>query len=142
MNDLIKKYSKEAIAAVLLLLTYFPTILWMWDRWFAKDSYYSHGILIPFVSGYLIWQRKEQLMKVQLKPSAWGMRLIVLGVGIHLLSSLFRVYFTSGFSILITLVGIILNFYGSEVLRLIAFPVAFLFFMVPLPLFIITNMSF
>ena len=39
----------------------------MWDRWFSRDSYYSHGILIPFVSIYLIWQRREELLKIKPK---------------------------------------------------------------------------
>jgi len=136
------KYSKQLFAGVIFLLTYIPTLIWMWDRWFAADSYYSHGILIPFVTGFLIWQKKEELAAVKIKPSPWGMPLIVGGLGIHVLSSLFRVYFTSGFSMLVVLIGLILYFYGSKFLKVILFPVLFLIFMFPVPLVVIRNISF
>ena len=49
---------KRIFAAVVFLVSYVPTFIWMWDRWFARDSYYSHGILIPFVTAVLIWQKR------------------------------------------------------------------------------------
>jgi len=137
-----KKHTKELLAAAIFLLTYTPTLIWMSDRWFADDSYYSHGILIPFVTGFLIWQKKDILAKITITSSRWGMPLIVTGIVIHLVSSLFRVYFTSGFSMLIVLIGMILHFYGRKVLKEILFPVLFLVFMLPVPLVVIRNISF
>ena len=142
MNKIFKQYYQEMTVAALLLLTYLPTFLWMWDRWFAKDSYYSHGVLIPFVSGYLIWQKKEEILARPFVSSRWGMPLVISGIVLHLISSLLRVYFSSGFAFLLTLIGLILYFFGSRVLRIIAFPVFFIVFMIPLPLVIITNISF
>ncbi len=142
MVQRLKKYSAELIVGVLFLLTYFPTLIWMWDRWFARDSYYSHGILVPFVSAFLVWQQREELAGTPRKPSVWGWRLIVLGLLIHIASSLVRVYFTSGFSMLIVLCGLILHFYGKDVLSKVYFPVGFLFFMMPMPLLVIVNISF
>lgn len=136
------QYPREITVAYLFLLAYFPVLLWMWDRWFSPDSYYSHGILIPFVVGYLIWQKKEILRECRREPSVWGLRLVVLGLLIHLASSLVRVYFTSAFSMLIVLVGIILYFFGPRFLRQILFPIGFLFFMIPLPLLLVVSLSF
>jgi exosortase len=140
--NLAKKHLPELIVGSLFLLSYLPTFLWMGDRWFAKDSYYSHGILVPFVTGYLIWQRRKDLARTSKKSSALAVPLVISGVLIHLGSSIFRVYFTSAFSILIVLAGIILHFYGVKILRKIVFPLSFLFFMMPLPLIVIVNISF
>ena len=142
MTNLIKQHSKPLMAAVIFLLAYVPTFMWMWTRWWARDSYYSHGILIPFVTIFLIWQIKDELKAVPRQESPWAVWLIGLGIGIHLLSSLFRVYFTSGFSMLIVLVGLILYFYGWAVLKKILFPIFFLVFMLPLPEVLIINISF
>lgn len=139
---LIKNNMKELAAAVLFFLTYTPTFIWMWDRWFASDSYYSHGILVPLVSAYLIWLTREDLAKVTPQRSAWGVPITVIGITLHLLSSLFRIYFTSAFSMFIVLIGLILYFYGIKILRKIAFPVFFLLFMIPVPLILIKNVSF
>ena len=142
MNIFIKNNFKQLSISAIFLLTYTPTLIWMWDRWFARDSYYSHGILIPFVVGYLIWQERESLKKIKLKESRWAIPLIILGILIHILSALFRIYFTSGYSMIIVLIGLILYFYGSAVLSKIWFPVCFLVFMIPFPEVVITNISF
>lgn len=130
------------IVGVFVLLIYVPSFLWMWDRWFARDSYYSHGVLIPFVTAFLIWQKRDILRKIQPKISPWGLRIFFIGIAIHLLSAFFRVYFSSGFSMIIVLFGLILHFYGSKVLKELLFPISFLFFMVPLPMVVITGLSF
>ena len=140
--SLLKNNIKEILTFLVFILAYVPTLLWMWERWFVRDSYYSHGILIPFVSLFLIWQNREELMALEKKESRWGLRLIIVGLFIHLISAAFRIYFTSGFSMIIVLIGIILHFWGSEIFRKITFPVAFLCFMIPLPMVIIANLSF
>lgn len=133
---------KILIVSSLFILTYVPTLFWMWDRWFARDSDYTHGIFIPFVSAFLIWQRREELAAIPPQSSTMGLPLIVLGLFFHIFSSLFRVYFSSGFSMLITLVGIILYFWGNEFLKKIIFPAFFLIFMIPVPLVVVTDISF
>ncbi len=132
----------EFLLAGIFILTYIPTLLWMWDRWFARDSYYSHGVLVPFVSGFLIWQMRKELSEIRPKPSPWGVPLIIVGLIVHLASSLFRIYFTSGFSMLVVLTGLVLFIYGSKIFKKILFPICFLIFMIPVPLVVITNISF
>ncbi len=138
----IKKSPTELLLAGLFLLTYIPTFLWMWDRWFARDSYYSHGILIPFVSGFLVWQMRAELAAIHPKRSPWGLPLIIIGLCVHLMSSLLRIYFTSGLSMLVVLSGLVLFFYGSQTLKKITFPVGFLIFMIPVPMVVVANISF
>lgn len=142
MNAFIKKNTPPLTAFALLIITYVPTLAWMKIRWFASDSYYSHGILIPFVVGYLIWSKRDALSKITPVRHSLGIPLILTGLTIHVISSVLRVYFTSGFSMLITLTGIILHFYGLAFLKAIAFPMFFLVFMVPLPEVVIVNISF
>jgi exosortase len=138
----IKKYHDEFTVALLLLVTYIPTFIWMWDRWFARDSYYSHGILIPFVSAYLIWNQKEGIQRIIPSSSPWGLRVFLAGVVLHLISAIFHVYFTSGFSMIVMLIGLILHFLGKEILLKVLFPVLFLIFMIPLPMVLVANISF
>lgn len=142
MKSIFKKYPLEISTAGVLFLAYVPVFLWMWDRWFAIDSYYSHGILVPFVSGYLLWQKRGDLSRIARRPSRWGVPLVISGALIYALSSIFRIYFSSAFSLLLVLAGLVLHFYGKEFFRAILFPFGFLFFMMPLPLFIIVNLSF
>lgn len=137
-----KEHHKPLIAALVFLLAYIPAILSMWDRWFARDSYYSHGILIPFVSVYLIWQKREELAKTARECSRWGALFIGVGLLGYLTSAVFRVNFTASFSMLFVIYGLILHFYGARILRIIIFPVSFFFFMLPLPSVLIVKISF
>lgn len=142
MKTKLKSHTAELVLAGMFILTYIPTLLWMWDRWFARDSYYSHGVLIPFVSGFLVWQIRDELAAIKPGRSPWGMPLIIAGLLIHVISSLFRVYFTSGFSMIIVLTGAILFLYGTAAFKKVVFPLGFLVFMMPIPLVVIANISF
>ena len=142
MNGAVLNNARPICAGIMFLLAYVPTMIWMWDRWFAVDSYYSHGILIPFVSIYLIVQKKEDLAKAKRARSGWGLPLIIAGMLAHMFGALMRVYFISGFSMLLVLVGLILFFYGATVFKHIKFPVLFLAFMIPVPMVLVTNISF
>ncbi len=137
-----KKYKREILVVILLLAAFMPTILWMWERWFAPGSYYSHGILIPLVSLFLIWQKKDVIKKLPKNSSPWGLRLFVLGIIIYWASAVLQVYFTSAFSMLIVLAGLILYFYGEKTFKEIMFPFLFLIFMVPLPLIVVATITF
>ncbi|MFT5387100.1 MAG: exosortase [Lysobacterales bacterium] len=142
MKNILKRNSGILLATVVMLCAYMPTLQWMWDRWMSRDSYYSHGPLIPFVTIYLIWQLKDELIKIERKESKWALGLIIAGVGLHLVSAVLRIYFSSAYAMLLVFVGIILYFYGTEIFKKIAFPVLFLAFMLPLPEVVIINVSF
>ena len=132
-----KKWVSLGIMVLLLSFAYFPTIVWMVDRWSAKDSYYGHGFLILPVTLYLLWRKKDELAAIRPSPSLWGLMCLLTGLVIHLVSAIIKVYFTSAFSILLSVAGLVLFLWGKRMLRAVAFPVAFLFFMVPFPLVVI-----
>ena len=127
---------------ILTILTYIPTILWMVDRWGSRDSYYSHGYLVPFVSAFIVWQMRGKLGKLKAEPSNLGWAFFIGGMAIHLLSAVWRVYFSSGFSLIIVLIGLVLLFLGKSYLKQLLFPILFLVSMIPLPLVAIAQISF
>ena len=124
------------------IYAYHETFLWLYERYTNPDSHYSHGFLIPFVSAYLIWNKKDQLRQVIPSSSRAGLILMILSLLIHVGSVWTHIFFTSGFSILLLLAGFSLYFYGAEFTRKIAFPLWFLAFMFPLPMRAISAISF
>ncbi|MBI5116955.1 exosortase/archaeosortase family protein [Candidatus Poribacteria bacterium] len=122
-----------ALALALLGAAYWSTFVWLWERAMAPDSYYSHALLIPFISAYLIWRRRERLREFQWESSLMGLVLILFALAAHLLSVLLDVYFTSGFSILALVFGLSLYLFGYRITRELLFPLGFLVFMFPLP---------
>ena len=138
----IHDYTKLITLAVLTIIAYIPTFIWMFNRWNSKDSYYSHGFLVPFVSIFLVWLMKERLAETKIEPSNLGWFFFSSGILIHSISALWRIYFSSGFSLILVIVGLILLFFGKKFLKQLLFPIGFLLFMIPLPLVAVANISF
>lgn len=132
---------KFVVSTALLLAAYIPTFIWMWDRWMAKESYYGHGILIPLVSLYFVWQRRELLRKAKVSSQMKGLFIVALGLFVHIICALLKVYFLSGFSFIFVLYGLVLFFFGKEVASHLIFPIFFLLAMIPLPLVLIGNLT-
>lgn len=116
----------------LLAALYWPIVGEMvWDWW--DDPNYSHGFLVPFFSGYLIWQKRSELAALAPQPSWFGLIVLAGGLLALIVGDFAAEYFTIRSSLIIVLVGLVLFHFGFAVLKMISFPLAFLFFMVPLP---------
>ena len=126
----------------LLLLVYAPVIVGLTVEWYA-DSNYSHGFLVPFISGYLIW-RKRARVKELIDPAGdtAGLALILVGMALFVLSNAAAEYFTLRLSLLITLVGLIWYLLGRRVVREAWFELLFLLFMIPWPYVIYYSATF
>ena len=139
--------SKNLIPCILLftllfVVGYYDTLSWMLDRYLSPDSYYSHGFFIPIVTGYLIWLKRDELKRIEIRTSWAGFALVILAALLHLFGTVVYIFSISGFSIWILLVGCCLFIYGWARTREIIFPLLFLFFMFPAPLAIISKISF
>lgn len=127
--------------ALLFTFTYMSTLRWMYDRFTIVDTYYSHGFLVPFIAGFLIWQKKDRLEKIPIVYSWWGLVFILIALLLHFLSTILYVFFTSGFSILLLVFGISMFVFGWERSKEVLFPLLFLIFMIPLPSSLINVVS-
>lgn len=129
----------------------------MWMRWFPSwkrshlsvydrlvegQSYYTHGPLIPAVS-FLIIILLIRHVKIAIRPSRRvGWIVLVSSLLFHLVACLARVNFASGFALIGVLIGLVLVLWGANALRQLWFPIAMLFFMVPLPEVTIARLNF
>jgi exosortase len=112
---------------------YFNTLQWLIVSWLNND-YYSHGLLVPIVSGYIIWNMRSELENIGKKQSQVGLIVFISGIIMYGVSSLVNIHFISGISLIITIFGLILYLYGFELINKIKFPLLFLIFMIPLPI--------
>jgi len=113
----------------------------MWGRWSARDSYYSHGSLVPLISAFLIYRKRDVLGQIPVKHDTAGLYIFIFGILLQIFSAFWRVHFISGFSMPLALIGIVIYLYGFDIFKAIAFPMLFLFFMVPVPLVVISELS-
>lgn len=130
------------ILSLLSIVAYHITFQWMYDRYMVSDSYYSHGFLVPFVSAFLIWQKRDFLKSLPQQKNWTGLIIIVFALSLHILGIALYIFSVSGFSIFFFIIGLSLFFAGKEITKSIIFPLLFLIFMFPLPQAIISSFSF
>lgn len=119
------------LVLVLLLVLYRQTALGMAAIWSVSDTY-AHGYVVPFISAWLVWRIRARLAPIQPKPAplAW---LLMLGVAAFwLLGDLVAVNASTHLALVALVVLSVPAVLGFALARAITFPLAFLFFAVPI----------
>jgi EpsI family protein len=93
---------------------------------------FSYGFAVPLISAYLMWLKAGELREAPKKPDYWlAVPVAFVGVLSLAIGTVGALRGLQGVSLVITLAGLVLLLYGSKVLRIIAFPLAYLLLMVP-----------
>jgi exosortase D (VPLPA-CTERM-specific) len=130
------------ILLALLVILYFgfeKALLFMFDQWRMEE--FSHGYLIPFISGYLVWQRRHALRCTVFNGSWSGLAVVALGIGLDLVGRLTSIFAVQHIALLVVITGLVLAVTGWQGLRILRAPLAILVFMIPLPEFILYPLS-
>jgi len=130
-----------------VLLAAFVVYFWNWiltqhlHSWGNHD--WSHAYLVPVISLYLIWQRRYELAR--LTPTTYwpGLAPMVLG----LMSYPFFIvgvpnHMGQGYSMILTLFGMVLVLLGPGMMRHLFLPIAYLVFMVTISEMIMIKITF
>lgn len=120
------------ILAILLGAVYWKILRALAIQWW-DDANYSHGFLVPLFSLYLVWQQRMVLGSLPRSGSLLGIPVILAGIVALILGDLGAENFLMRSSLVVIIAGLILFHLGTPVFRAVLFPLAFLFFMVPLP---------
>ncbi len=128
------KIASTGLIGILLLALFYPTLTWLVGEWLG-NAYYSHGPLVPLVSAFLAWRLwvKWPPEQRQIKPATSGLLPLSVGLSAYLVALLQRAYFVASLAMIVIIVGLVWYLLGTAALRRFAFPIGFLFFMVPLP---------
>ena len=130
-----------AVLAVLLGALYYAILYKMGVQWY-DDPDYSHGFLIPLMAAYFAWERRERLLTLPAQPSRAGIGLLGVGLLMLIIGSVGAELYLQRTSLIVVLAGLVLLLLGREAVRMLAFPIAFLLFMVPLPAIVVNLVSF
>ena len=128
---------------MILLLAAFGQPLLALANYAAHSALHSHILLIPFVSAYLLYIRRDQLPRRYVADLPLGIVLLAGGLGVLLFTywlnfagrapadNYYLVLLTLSFLCCLAAGGFF--FFGRDWMRAAAFPLAYLIFMVPMP---------
>lgn len=122
------------IALIFLLLTW-PVWRWLWQEWMG-NQYYSHGLLIPVVTLFLVVQRMRNDRTFVWQPgqnSLLGLAFLVVSLLAFLYTLNTKAYYLSTFAMIAIAASLVWILGGGTALEKLKFPLIYLAFMAPLP---------
>jgi exosortase D (VPLPA-CTERM-specific) len=123
-----------------VLWLYWPALTLLFQTLIGSDDF-SYGLLIPPVSFYIAYLKWPQIRRQLWHPSWTGLLVIALGLLLYILGNLAADVYSPQFSFLIVLTGMIVLMGGWRLVRLLIFPLALLLLTIPLPGFVIAQLT-
>jgi exosortase D (VPLPA-CTERM-specific) len=128
------------IAALLAVVAFRGALIELVSRWTTQDEY-SHGFLVPLVTAWLFWIRRDALLASVDRPAWTGTLFLLLAMLMHVIGQLSAIFIFSQLAFIIALLGIMLALGGFQLFKAAFVPITFLVFAIPLPYFIDASLS-
>ncbi len=129
------------VAIALTFTVFGPILYYMVIHWKDVDDY-SHGFLIAPLAIYFAWERRRKVSRAPFEPSWWGVAPLALGALSLMIGRMGVELMAMRVSFILTLIGLTLLLLGPRIFRVLAFPLLFLFLMVPLPQSLVNVIAF
>lgn len=137
--------TRDIILSILILIMvivlYSPILPGLYHDWFKYNNN-SHGILVPFISGYLLWKARKRIPWEDMSTSWIGFGIALVSIVIYVSGYAGGILVLPRLMLVSTIIGLVIFNWGTRIFSVIAFPLLFLFFMVPVPLSIESIVSF
>lgn len=116
---------------ILLLLAYRETATTMVGIWWRSETF-AHAFVVPPIVLWLVWRKRAELARIEPVPVPWLALALALLAGLWWLGDLVSVNAVTQLALTAMLVAGVPVLLGWQVARTLMFPLAFLFFAVPI----------
>lgn len=127
-------------ALVLVTIAFWGGVAELVSRW-DKQEEYSHGYLLPFLTLYFIWQKKNNIRQSEFTPSWWGFVLIIIALIIFVIGEVSALFILTQYALIMVFVGLALGVMGWPACKPVLIPIFLLVFAIPLPYFLEASLS-
>jgi exosortase len=125
-------WAAAAAISIAFIWSYWFIISDLWNIWKQNDEY-SSGLLVPFIAGYILWLKRKSLREVVIKPSLWGLPVLIFAESLRLFGLFFMYGSIERLSIVVVVAGLVLLLFGWQFFRKVEFVLLFLILMLPWP---------
>ncbi len=141
-TNFFKRSWQPLLLGAAIVFVYWQVLQKLVIVWWSDENY-QHGLLIPFLIGYLLWLEKARLAKIMGRELILGGGAIIAAALILLLGgTLGAELFTQRWSFVLMLAGIAVYFFGWRILKMLSVPLALLAFAVPIPAILWNQIAF
>ncbi len=130
-----------AILVFLFLSLYVGVLIKLVHDWYTLPDF-SHGFVIPFFVGFLVWRERRALELTPVSPSWKGLWLLLPGLALLLLGTLGAELFLSRVSILMVAGGTLWLLAGKAMLVKLRFPLFVSLLAIPIPAVVFNQITF
>lgn len=136
------KIWKPLLVAAAVAFAYWGVLARLGRFWW-DDENYSHGLLMPFVIGYILWAEREKLSKAMGRPRVfWGVAAVVAALSGLWVGTAGAELFTQRMSLVLLLAGVCVYFWGWVMLRALLVPLSLFALAVPIPAIVFNKIAF
>jgi exosortase D (VPLPA-CTERM-specific) len=132
LNSPLWVYTLLTVVAVAAFAPFAGVLGDVYNIWNLKPEY-SHGIMIPVLSAFLIWRQRAELRLLPFTGSWYGLALIVAGLVLRFVGVMTTMQTLQHYAFLLVLYGLVLTLVGPTIFRRLWMPLLILIFAVPLP---------
>ena len=123
-------YGQVGILFLLAAWLYAPLASRLAAQWW-QDPNYTHGFFVPIFSMFLLWEGRDKLAALRMKPAWSGLVIVLLALMVLVLGTISSGFFLFRISFLLLISGAVVFLAGWEHLAAISFPLGFLILMMP-----------
>ena len=133
---------KPVAVAAAVAFVYAAVLVKLGGQWWVDENY-SHGLLIPFIIGYILWSERGRLASAAGEPrAAWGGAAVVVAMLALWAGTAGAELFVQRTSLVLMIAGIAVYFWGFRLLRLALVPLFLLLLAIPIPAIIFNHIAF
>jgi exosortase len=133
---------KPLLVAAAVAFAYWGVLARLGRFWW-DDENYSHGLLMPFVAGYILWAGREKISAAVGRPRvALGMATVSAALLALWVGTAGAELFTQRMSLVLLLAGVCVYFWGWAMLRAVLVPLALLALAIPIPTIVFNKIAF
>lgn len=120
------------LLATSFLWSFSPVWMSLLNAWSSSDDY-SHGFLIVPLSFYVLWQKRDELREVQIRPTWMVFPLVGLSLVSYLFADYAEIQTLRPLAMILFLGSSLFFLFGKQFFKVCRFPLFLLLFMVPVP---------
>jgi exosortase len=135
------KWVKWGLILAAFIWVYFSVFTDLIVDWINLPDF-SHGFLVPLISAYILYTKKEDLASLRPEPHWIGLVILIFASILSILGRIAVEEFTVRVSIIVAISGIVIYLLGMRNFKKITFPILFLLFMIPIPSILMDQITF